>query len=74
LTFEYEHRDYVLSLGCFGGMERADVLRHMLLLKRYFSEDQYEIRHIDRMEKLVDYQNFTDTELNLVYDLFDYAP
>jgi hypothetical protein len=55
-------------------MEREDVLRHMMLLKRYFSEDQYEIRHIDRMERLVDYQNFTDAELNLVYDLFDYVP
>lgn len=74
LTFEYEHRDYVLSLGVFGDMEREDVLRHMMLLKRYFSEDQYEIQHIDRMERLVDYQNFTDAELKLVYDLFDYVP
>ena len=74
LTFEYEHRDYSLTLGGFGNMEREDVLRHMLLLKRYFSDDQYEILHIDRMEKLVDYQDFTDAELKLVYDLFDYTP
>jgi len=74
LTFEYEHRDYKLTLGGFGDMEREDVLRHMLLLKRYFDEDQYEILHIDRMENLVDYQDFTDAELKLVYDLFDYTP
>lgn len=74
LTFEYEHRDYKLTLGGFGDMEREDVLRHMLLLKRYFSEDQYEIVNIEAMERLVDYQNFTDAELKLVYDLFDYTP
>ena len=74
LTFEYEHRDYKLTLGGFGDMERADVLRHMLLLKRYFSEDPYEIVNIKDMERLVDYQDFTDAELKLVYDLFDYTP
>lgn len=74
LTFEYEHRDYSLTLGGFGDMEQEEVLRHMLGLKRYFSNDQYEIRHIDRMEKLIDYQNFTATEQKLVYDLFDYTP
>ena len=74
LTFEYEHRDYKLTLGGFGDMKREDVLRHMLLLKRYFSEDQYEIVNIEAMERLVDYQNFTDAELKLVYDLFDYVP
>ena len=74
LTFEYEHRDYKLTLGGFGDIEREDVLRHMLLLKRYFSEEQYEIVNIEDMERLVDYQNFTDAELKLVYDLFDYVP
>ena len=74
LTFEYEHRDCSLTLGGFGNMEREDVLRHMLLLKRYFREDQYEILHIDRMENLVDYQDFTDAELKLVYELFEYTP
>ena len=74
LTFAYEHREYKLVLGGFGDMEREDVLRHMLLLKRYFDEDQCEVQHIDRMEELVDYQDFTDAELKLVYDLFDYTP
>ena len=74
LTFEYEHRDYKLTLGGFGDIEREDVLRHMLLLKRYFSEEQYEIVNIEAMERLVDYQNFTAAELKLVYDLFDYTP
>ena len=74
LTFAYEHREYKLVLGGFGDMEREDVLRHMLLLKRYLGEDQCEVQHIDRMEELVDYQDFTDAELKLVYELFDYTP
>ena len=74
LTFKYEDCKYSFNLGGFGDMEREDILRHMLLLKRYFSEDQYEIVNIEDMERLVSYQDFTDAELKLVYDLFDYTP
>lgn len=74
LTFKYENRKYSFGLGDFGDMEREAILRHMLLLKRCFGEDQYEIVNVEKMEQLVEYRNFTDAERKLVYDLFDYTP
>lgn len=74
MTFKFEDSKYSFTLGSFNDMEREDVLRYMLKLKGIFSQDQYEIVNVEDMEDLVIYRHFSDAELKLVYDLFDYTP
>lgn len=74
LAFKFEDCKYSFTLGSFNDMEREDVLRYMLKLKGCFSRDRYEIVNVEDMEDLVIYRHFSDAELKLVYDLFDYTP
>ena len=74
MEFVFEEKSYCVTLGSFGDMEREDVLRYMLSLKEYFQNGQYEITNIERMKKLINDKNFSESEQKLVYELFDYTP
>ena len=53
-------------------MDTEETLRYLLHLKSFFSKETYEIEHIERMDKLLDDNDFSDTEIQLVYELLDY--
>lgn len=62
---------YALRPGYFEQMSREEVLRHMLYLKSHFNADKYEVSGTDLLADVVRYQKYTDTEAELLYQLFD---
>ena len=72
LTILFEDTQYSFTLSNFKNMSIEETLRYMLHLKSYFTEEDYEIVHVDRMDKLIKDKDFSTTELDLIYELFDY--
>ncbi len=68
----YEDTSYSFTLGDFKNMSTEETLQYMLHIKSYFSKDKYEITHVDRMDKLIDDNDFSTQEIELIYELFDY--
>ncbi len=72
LEFVYSDDSYVFTLDSFGPMLRKEKLNYMLYLKGLFKDATYEIENVELMEKLVSDQRFSESEIKLVYELFDY--
>lgn len=72
ITVLYEEATYSFTLGSFKKMSTEETLRYMLHIKSFFNKDAYEIEHIDRMDKLLEDNNFSAKEIDLIYELFDY--
>ena len=72
ITVLFEEKSYSFKLGDFKKMNTEETLRYLLHLKSFFSKETYEIEHIERVDKLLDDNDFSDTEIQLVYELLDY--
>jgi hypothetical protein len=72
ITVLFEEKSYSFKLGDFKKMNTEETLRYLLHLKSFFSKETYEIEHIERMDKLLDDNDFSDIEIQLVYELLDY--
>lgn len=58
----------------FGKMSREEALRYLLLLKSTLPPERIQFFRPDLVQTLADYQHYTNTEADLLYQLFDVTP
>lgn len=72
MDFEFDGQKYNVGQGSFNNMSREETLEYMVYLKSFFDESEYEITNIKRMDDLLYYNDFTNVERELVYEVLDY--
>lgn len=72
MEFKFEGKTYTFSEHHFDGMTREEALKHMVYLKSFFDEDEYEIINAHLIDAYIYQRGYSNTELALVYDLLDY--
>lgn len=73
LDFKFEDSKYSFRTGDFMH-NREDIkgLEYMLHLKSFFEEGEYTILRADKLQELIDENNYDQAEAALIYQLFDY--
>ncbi len=72
ITVIFEDREYYFEFGNFANMSTEERLEYLLHLKSCFSADEYEITDTKYMDELLEDDDYTEKEIELIYDLFDY--
>jgi len=70
LDFVFEDESYSFGFNNFAEFTTQEKLEYMLYLKEHF-RGRYEFANANRIDNLLSYANFTDTEADLIYQLFD---
>ena len=73
LTFVFGDKSYSFREVDFGKMTSEERLQYMLKIKSMFEDDRYEITNVDRMDKLIKDNHYSEKEIKLVYELFEYT-
>ncbi len=72
IEFVYEEESYKFTTPAFDTKTRTETLEYMLYVKEHFSYGEYELIYDEYLIKdLFHFENFSDYEKKLVYDLLD---
>ncbi len=72
MKFIFEDGEFSFTLNDFRNMNTEQALRYMLSLKSLFSKEEYRIKRIHNMERLLNDHDYSPTEIALIYELFEY--
>ena len=71
LDFVFEDTTYFLDIKDFRNMSREEALRYIISLKEVLGPGEYEIHNSERLEWQIMNKNYSPTEAELLYQLFD---
>lgn len=71
-TFKLYNNKYEFGPGSFSGMDTYEGLEYLIYLKEKASD--YTVKNIRRIDRLIYDNDYTPSEEQLIYELFDYTP
>ena len=74
ISFLFDETAYHFRLGDFNRMNTQDILQYLNDLKAIVPDTKCTIEHIDRMEQLLKDNHYSEDEIQLIYQLFEYTP
>lgn len=72
VSFIFDNKVYEYHMGNFAAETNEKILKEMLRLKELFADGRYRIIGSDMLNNFLENKEYTNKEIELVYQLFDY--